>query len=93
MSAVFVESQAAVPQQSSTSPAPSVSPQRALINQYCVICHNQRLKTAGLMLDGFDLAHVGGNAAVWEKVVRKLRAGITAVQISARIRNLDGLSR
>ena len=68
--------QAAVPQQSSNVPAPLISPQRALINQYCVSCHNQRLKTAGLMLDALDLARVGDNAAVWEKVVRKLRAGM-----------------
>jgi len=76
MSVVFVESQTAVQQQSSSPPLPTVSPQRALINQYCVTCHNQRLKTAGLMLDGLDLGQVSGNAAVWEKVVRKLRAGM-----------------
>jgi len=76
VSVVFVESQTTVPQQSSSSPTPAVSPQRALINQYCVICHNQRLKTAGLMLDGLDLAQVSGSAAVWEKVVRTLRAGM-----------------
>ncbi len=39
-------------------------------------CHNEKLKTAGLMLDVLDLAHVGENAAIWEKVVRKLRAGM-----------------
>jgi Protein of unknown function (DUF1592)/Protein of unknown function (DUF1588)/Protein of unknown function (DUF1587)/Protein of unknown function (DUF1585)/Protein of unknown function (DUF1595) len=75
-SVVFVESQTAVQQQSSSPPLPAVSPQRALINQYCVTCHNQRLKTAGLMLDGLDPAQISGHAAVWEKVVRKLRAGM-----------------
>jgi hypothetical protein len=43
---------------------------RALLDQYCVTCHNQKLKTAGLMLDKADPA-----AETWEKVVRKLRAG------------------
>ncbi|PYS50263.1 MAG: hypothetical protein DMG13_21415 [Acidobacteria bacterium] len=54
----------------------SVSTQRAFLNQYCVVCHNERAKTAGLMLDKMDVAHVGDNAEVWEKVVRKLRAGM-----------------
>ena len=50
--------------------------QRALLNQYCVTCHNQKLKTAGLMLDQLDPAHVEENADKWEHVVRKLRAGM-----------------
>jgi len=45
------------------------------INQYCVTCHNQRLKTGGLTLDNLDLSDVAGSAETWEKVVRKLRAG------------------
>jgi cytochrome c551/c552 len=49
--------------------------QRAVFNQYCVTCHNEKLKTAGLMLDRFDVAKIDGNAAVWEKVLQKLRAG------------------
>ena len=50
-------------------------PSRALIDQYCVTCHNERLQTAGLMLDQVDLSEVHTNAEVLEKVVRKLRAG------------------
>ena len=50
--------------------------QTAVINQYCVTCHNQRAKTAGLMLDTLDAAHVEQNPGVWEKVVRKVRAGM-----------------
>ena len=46
---------------------------RAMLNQYCVTCHNARTKTAGLTLDTLDLANVGRDAATWEKVVRKLR--------------------
>src|SRR3954470_9153454 len=48
----------------------------ALLNQYCITCHNQRLKTAGLLLDGMDVEHVGKDAAAWEKVVRKIRTGM-----------------
>src|SRR6187399_2151471 len=60
-------------------PAPgtaAVSPQRALINQYCVTCHNDRVKTAGLSLADFDPDAAGQHAEVAEKVVRKLRGGL-----------------
>jgi hypothetical protein len=56
--------------------APKLEAQRAVLDQYCVSCHNQKLKTAGLMLDKLDLGHVGEQAEAWEKVVRKLRAGM-----------------
>lgn len=51
------------------------APQRALLDQYCVTCHNEKLKTAGLQLDKVDVGRVAANAEVLEKVVRKLRAG------------------
>lgn len=50
--------------------------QHALLNQYCVTCHNEKLKTGGLELDKSDLDHAGANAEIWEKVVRKVRAGM-----------------
>ena len=53
----------------------AAAPQRALLDQYCVTCHNERLQTAGLTLDALDVNHVAADAEVWEKVVRKLRAG------------------
>jgi mono/diheme cytochrome c family protein len=43
------------------------------INQYCANCHNERLKTGGLVLTGLDASHAERNAEVWEKVIRKLR--------------------
>jgi cytochrome c551/c552 len=48
----------------------------ALLTQYCVTCHNQKLKTGGLELDKLDLQHPGADAETWEKVVRKIRAGM-----------------
>ena len=45
----------------------------ATVDRYCVTCHNDRLRTAGLSLDGQDLSAVAAHAAVWEKVVAKLR--------------------
>jgi mono/diheme cytochrome c family protein len=59
-----------------SQPASVASTQRAFLNQYCVGCHNQTAKTAGLMLDSMDVKQVGAGAEVWEKVVRKLRAGM-----------------
>jgi Protein of unknown function (DUF1592)/Protein of unknown function (DUF1588)/Protein of unknown function (DUF1585)/Protein of unknown function (DUF1587)/Protein of unknown function (DUF1595) len=56
--------------------APEPPQKPALLNQYCVTCHNLRLKTAGLLLDSMDLDHVGKDAAAWEKVVRKIRTGM-----------------
>ena len=54
----------------------SSAPQhKATIDQYCVTCHNQRLKTGGLALDGLDIVNVHANAETWESVVRKLRVG------------------
>ena len=48
---------------------------RAFLDRYCVACHNERLRTAGLLLDAADVAHVGAGAETWEKVVGKLRSG------------------
>jgi hypothetical protein len=52
-----------------------LSPHRAFVDRYCITCHNEKLKTAGLMLDRMDLNNVAAGAEVWEKVVRKLRTG------------------
>ena len=49
---------------------------RALLDTYCVTCHNQRTKTAGLTFDTMDLAMPSEHAAIWEKTVRKLRGGM-----------------
>ena len=65
-----------------------VSPQRALLDRYCVTCHNERvvagagagmmaeqLRLVGLALDSADVDDVAADPALWEKVVRKLRVG------------------
>ena len=51
-------------------------PHKALINRYCVGCHNQRLKTANLELDVIDVTHPEKNALIWERAIRKLRGGM-----------------
>ena len=57
-----------------TAPAP-LAP-RALLDRYCVTCHNQRLQTGGLALDTLNVSRVGGAPEVWERVVLKLRGGM-----------------
>src|ERR1700724_2714183 len=56
--------------------SPAGGPQRALLDRYCVGCHNQRAKTAGLMLDAMDVGTVGDHPEAWERGVRKLRGGL-----------------
>ena len=60
----------------STPAAGRASPvvDRALLDRYCVTCHNARLKTGGLALDAVDMADIPAGAEIWEKVVRKLRS-------------------
>ena len=60
---------------SSAGAVPPASSHRRVIDRHCVPCHNQKLKTAGLLLDEADVANPGKGAEVWEKVVRKLRTG------------------
>ena len=69
-----------------TSTVAQTDQHRAMLNTYCVTCHNTRLKTGGLALDGEVLDRLelqstrqstgqsaGDDAQVWEKALRKLR--------------------
>jgi hypothetical protein len=48
-------------------------PQQAMVNTYCVSCHNGQAKVGGLALDGLNLQAAADNAETWEKVLRKVR--------------------
>ena len=52
------------------------SSQQDLVNKYCVTCHNEKAKTGGLVLEKMDATHPELNAELWEKVIRKVRAGL-----------------
>jgi hypothetical protein len=67
---------AGVQRSASTAASSSAESQRALVQQYCVTCHNDRAKQGNLSLEKEDIAAVGDHPEVWEKVVRKLRAGV-----------------
>src|SRR5437588_2651992 len=69
---------------SATAAQTTATDYRAVLNQYCVTCHNQRAKTAGLALDTMDFSAIGHEAETWEKVVRKLRSGMMPPQGSPR---------
>jgi mono/diheme cytochrome c family protein len=71
VSAGSLSGQSATPTRSASSQAA-----RAVVDKYCVTCHSDRLKTANLSLQGLDLTAVADRADVWEKVIRKLRAGV-----------------
>ena len=60
----------------SAGASPSASTQRQLLDRYCVSCHGEERKTAGLRLDLANVRNVGEDAEVWEKVVHKLRTGV-----------------
>ena len=74
MSAVWVEPPAAARAQHAVES--NDSPHAALLNKYCVTCHNDARRTGGLSLEHADLSAIPRNAETWEKVVRKLRVGM-----------------
>ena len=60
----------------SATPRPTApSTYQPVVEKYCVTCHNDRMKTGGLSLQGHDLSAVAQDAELWEKVVRKLSNG------------------
>jgi mono/diheme cytochrome c family protein len=62
---------------------------QSFVTAYCATCHNARLKTGGLALDGLDTAKLSDHADVWEKVVRKVRAGVMPPQGARRPEELE----
>jgi len=62
-------------QDASNATPQAASQFRAVLNRYCVTCHNDQLKTANLVLSQFDIENPGANAPAGEKVIRKLRSG------------------
>jgi len=49
--------------------------EQALVNRYCLGCHNDQALRGGLSLEGTALERVADHEALWERVLRKLRAG------------------
>ena len=70
----FSQSALQAASQQPPGPAPPASTHRALLDRYCVTCHNEKLRTADLTLDTMDVVNVSEGAEEWERVVRKLHA-------------------
>ena len=60
---------------SSAQNQPQISSYQAMMQRYCVVCHNNRAKTADVTFEGLNLANVGGNGELLEKVLRKIKTG------------------
>lgn len=50
------------------------APHQQLVSQYCVACHNATTQIAGLDLETATSRPLAESTAIWERVVRKLRA-------------------
>ena len=50
--------------------------QRAVLQRYCLGCHSEQVRSGGLSLEAVDLADVASAGETWEKVVRKVNAGM-----------------
>src|ERR1700720_3922425 len=57
------------------SSSPSADSQRALVDRYCMGCHNATAKTGGVSLQDVNFANVGEHAAILERVLHKVRSG------------------
>src|SRR5688572_13006918 len=59
-----------------TGAVPQADQHRAMLNTYCMACHNDRAKTGGLSLEGLNFQTAADNAETWEKALRKLRGNL-----------------
>src|SRR5688572_9996946 len=59
-------------------PAISVPPATLtqIVQQYCVVCHNDQQKTGNVSLQSFDVERAAENVETAERMIRKLRAGM-----------------
>ena len=62
--------------QSGSGTPPQANYRSAVVDRYCVTCHNARAKTGGLVLEDIDVDRPETNVDVWEKVIRKVRSGV-----------------
>ena len=61
------------------SPVPSAPAERAVLQKYCLSCHNQGMKQRGAVpvaFDQLDLTRAAQDAETWERVVRKVRTDL-----------------
>jgi Protein of unknown function (DUF1592)/Protein of unknown function (DUF1588)/Protein of unknown function (DUF1587)/Protein of unknown function (DUF1585)/Protein of unknown function (DUF1595) len=64
------ESRAAVPA------VPDAEAPSEVVENYCVMCHNDESKAGNMSLESFDVGHPEKDAPLAEQMIRKLRAGM-----------------
>jgi len=76
-SAGSAQQRSATPATGPTStPAASIASRKALLDQYCVNCHNEDDKVAGIAFDKMDLTRLAKDGDTWEKAIKKLKGGM-----------------
>jgi len=67
--------QSAAPAPQASSATDVVASNQAVVQKYCVGCHNDKLKSGGLAITTLDMSSPSKNIAAWEHVIRKVRTG------------------
>ena len=73
--AVFAAS-AAISPESASSPSVSPATLTEVVQQYCVVCHNDALLTGNMSLQRFSVENAADQAETAERMIRKLRMGM-----------------
>jgi mono/diheme cytochrome c family protein len=88
---VLLVAVAVVPRAAGPQDAPRPAPRRpaadqhkAVVDKYCVTCHNARVRSGNLALDDIDFDDLSANADVIEKVLRKVGTGAMPPQGAPR---------
>jgi hypothetical protein len=76
IASTIASTSARAPQASAPASRTASLPDSAFLKQYCITCHNDRIKAGSLVLETINVASVDDTIEVWEKVVRKLRTGM-----------------
>lgn len=63
-----------VPAQGIAASQPDLDP-RAFVATYCATCHNERLRSGGLVLTGADVGEPSTHPEVWERILHKVSTG------------------
>src|SRR5688572_14319010 len=59
-----------------STPSTPAAVHDAVVDKYCLVCHNDKRKTGGLTLEGFDVAAAERHPEIAEKIISKLRVGL-----------------
>jgi mono/diheme cytochrome c family protein len=74
-SIAIVQASSPAPQKPAAAKPAGAVEYKAMVDQYCVTCHSDRLRMASLSLEGIDLANVPKHGDVLEKMLQKVRSG------------------